>query len=209
MGTRDKRVDTYIARSADFARPILGHIRKLVHKACPGVEETMKWSFPHFDCRGMMCSMASFKHHCAFGFWKAQLLNDHSGVLAAAGTAMGHLGRITRKEDLPSDAVLTGLIRQAARLNEEGVKAPRNPRPRTGGKPRPPAWFLAALRKNRKALETFRNFSPSHQREYIEWVTEAKREDTRGKRLASTIEWLSRGKSRNWKYERTRRQGIS
>lgn len=203
MGTKDPRVDAYIAKSADFAKPILDHIRLLVHKACPDVQETMKWSFPHFDYKGMMCSMASFKQHCAFGFWKASLMKDPQKILSA-DEAMGHLGKITRLKDLPSDKVMIAYIKEAARLNDEGVKVERT-KPAVKNPIRIPTDLAAALKKNRKALETFERFPPSHKREYIEWIIEAKRPETREKRVATTIAWLAEGKSRNWKYE-TRRE---
>lgn len=126
MGTKDKRVDAYIAASEDFARPVLNHLRQLVHKACPEVTETMKWSFPHFDYKGVMCSMAGFKQHCAFGFWKALLMRDpHLLQKAKSEEAMGHLGKITSLKDLPSDKILIQYIKEAKQLNEEGVKIVR------------------------------------------------------------------------------------
>ena len=201
MGKRDPRVDEYIARSAGFAKPILVHLRELVHAAVPDVEETMKWSFPHFDYNGIMCSMAAFKQHCTFGFWKASLMSDTKKILGQLGeTAMGNFGRITSLEDLPSDKILTSYIKEAARLNKDGVKLPT--KPKTTGKKelRVPGYFMAALKKNKKALSTFEEFSYSNKKEYVEWITEAKSEETREKRLETAIEWMSEGKIRNWKY---------
>ncbi len=200
MGTKDPRVDAYIAKSADFAKPILEHIRSLVHTACPGVQETMKWSVPHFDYKGMMCSMASFKHHCTFGFWKASLMKDPHRILSA-DEAMGHLGRITSLKGLPSDKIMIAYIKEAARLNDEGVKVERTT-PVAKKPVRVPSDLSAALKKHTKARETFEHLPPSHKREYIEWITEAKKPETRQKRVATTIEWLTEGKSRNWKYEK-------
>ena len=203
MGRKDHRIDAYIAKSAEFARPILTHLRKVVHQACPQAEETMKWSMPHFDYRGeMMCSMAAFKAHCVFGFWKGALV---SGRGHGEGGAMGQFGRITTLKDLPSDAVITGYIKKAMKLNEEGIKSPTRSaaRPKT---PRPvvvPADLRAALAKNKKALAAFEAFPPSHKREYIEWITEAKREETRARRLATAVEWMSEGKAYNWKYKKS------
>ncbi len=197
MGKTDPRVDQYIAKSADFARPILMHIRKIVHAACPDVEETMKWSFPHFDYKGgMMCSMAAFKAHCAFGFWKSSLVLDRPD----ADDAMGHFGRITSVTDLPPDRELAGYVKRAAKLNDEGIKVAR--KPAAPKRPlRVPADFAAIMKKKPAARKTFDAFSPSQRREYVEWVTEAKADATRQKRMATAIEWLSQGKSRNWKYE--------
>jgi uncharacterized protein YdeI (YjbR/CyaY-like superfamily) len=199
MGTRHARVDDYIAKSAEFARPILTHLRDLVHAACPDVEETMKWSFPHFMYKGMLCSMASFKEHCAFGFWKSALIVEKGG--AAVDKAMGQFGRITQLSDLPSKKVLTGYVQEAMKLNETGVKAPSRMKPKT---PKPdlviPDDLASALQANPKARATFENFSPSHKREYVAWLTEAKTEATRARRLETAIEWMAEGKSRNWKY---------
>ncbi len=195
MGKKDPRVDAYIAKSADFARPILTHIREVVHKGCPEVEETIKWGMPHFDYKGMLCGMAAFTEHCSLGFWKHRL------VVPAKEGGMGHFGRITSLKDLPPDRVLVSYVREAARLNEAGVKAPRKAR-----EPKralaTPSDLAAALKKNAKARATFEGFSPSHKREYIEWITDAKTEETRKKRLDTAVEWMAEGKPRNWKYMR-------
>jgi uncharacterized protein YdeI (YjbR/CyaY-like superfamily) len=198
MGTRDERVDAYIARSAEFARPILNHLRDVVHAACPEVEETMKWSFPNFMYKGMLCSMASFKEHCAFGFWKGSLILNKEGDYTKDG--MGHLGRIAKLADLPSKKVLTGYIKEAMKLNDAGVKSPTRSKPRAPKEVVVPQELTSALAKNKKALSTFEKFSPSHKREYIEWITEAKTEATRTRRLETAIEWIAEGKPRNWKY---------
>jgi hypothetical protein len=198
MVSRDKRIDAYIEKSADFAQPILQHLRAAVHEACPEVEETIKWGFPHFMYHGMFCSMAAFKQHCAFGFWKAKQMAELS---EAPEAAMGDFGRITQIKDLPSKAVVKRLIKRAMQLNA-------NPVPDTVTKPKrtakptlvAPEAFLKALAKSRKARATFDSFSPSHQREYIEWILEAKREETVKKRIDASIEMLSEGKPRNWKY---------
>ena len=200
MGTRDPRVDAYIARSADFAKPILTHLREVVHAACPDVEETIKWSFPNFTYKGMLCSMASFKQHCSFGFWKGALVVGESSGDGTGERAMGQFGRITALSDLPSKKVLTGYIKEAMRLNEAGVKSPTRSKPKAKKELPMPDDLSKALRKNKKALATFENFSPSHRREYIEWITEAKGEDTRNRRLATAVEWMADGKPRNWKY---------
>ena len=199
MGTRDPRIDAYIAKSADFAQPILEHIRDVVHAACPTVEETMKWSFPHFMYNGMLCSMASFKQHCSFGFWKGALIFGSE----RDREAMGQFGRITKLSDLPSKKELMAYVKKAMALNDEGAKVPKVRKPdlpRRVVPAEPPSDLAAALKKNAKARATFEGFPPSHRREYIEWITEAKRDETRQKRLAQTIEWLAEGKQRNWKY---------
>ncbi len=172
MGTRDNRVDGYIAKSAEFARPILTHLRDLVHAACPDVEETMKWSFPHFMYKGMLCSMASFKEHCTFGFWKSSLIVEKGG--ASVEKAMGQFGRITQLSDLPSKKVLSGYIKEAMKLNEAGVKAPSRMKPKTPKEDLVvPDDLASALQANQKARATFEKFSPSQKREYVEWLIEA------------------------------------
>lgn len=198
MGRRDPRVDAYIANSADFAKPVLEHIRAVVHEACPDVQETMKWSVPHFDYKGIMCGMAAFKQHCTFGFWKGSLVlgDDNKNV-----DGMGQFGRLQKISDLPSQKILKGYVRKAMELNDEGIRTDRSARSK-----RPeltvPDYMRAALRRNKKAEAAFDSFSPSHRREYIEWITEAKTEPTREKRLETALEWLAEGKSRNWKYQR-------
>ena len=199
MASRDPRVDAYIAKSADFARPILAHLREVVHAACPDAEETMKWSFPHFQYKGLLCSMAAFKEHCAFGFWKSSLV---MGEGTEAEKAMGQFGRITKLSDLPSKKVLTGYIKKAMKLNDDGVKSPNRMKPKDKA-PRPvvvPDDLSKALRASSAAQATFEKFSPSHKREYIEWITEAKSPATRSRRLETAIEWMAEGKPRNWKY---------
>lgn len=197
MATRDPRIDAYIAQAADFARPILIRLRDVVHAACPDVEETLKWSHPSFGYRGLLCGMAAFKAHAAFGFWKHALVVGDAGK---PSEAMGDLGRLTSIADLPSKAVLVRWVRRAMTLNERGVTAVKKqsaPRPAI----RTPKELTAALAKHPKARATFQAFSPSHRREYVEWIAEAKRPETKERRLATTIEWLADGKSRNWKYE--------
>jgi uncharacterized protein YdeI (YjbR/CyaY-like superfamily) len=195
----DKRVDAYIDNSAEFAQPILKYLRALVHEVCPGVEETIKWGFPHFMYQGILCSMASFKQHCAFGFWKATQIDELNGN---PETAMGDFGRITQIRDLPSKTVLKRLIKQAKVINANSVMTNTDSRPKRKAKPAllPPEAFLIALGKNKKAKTIFDKFSPSHQREYIEWILEAKREETTKKRIEASIVMLSEGKPRHWKY---------
>lgn len=212
MPKTDPRIDAYIAKSADFARPILLHFRQVVHEACPQVEETMKWSFPHFTYGGkILCSMASFKQHCALGFWNGA---EVVGEAFQGEKAMGSLGRITSLKDLPAKRTLAGYVKKQAALIDAGVKRTVKPVPAGRGalaarearrKPLDvPEELVAALalKKHAKAKAAFEGFSPSHRREYVEWIAEAKRADTREKRVAQALEWLAEGKSRNWKYER-------
>ena len=206
MPGNDRRIDAYILNAEKFAQPVLNHLRELVHVACPGVQETMKWSFPHFEYNGsILCSMASFKKHCAFGFWKASVMKDPHKLFELQGrTAMGHLGRIESIDDLPSDKILISYIKEAAKLNKEGVKLPSRTKPVTTAKSiDPPDYMLKALKKNKKAWSNFEAFSPGRKKEYIEWITGAKTEATRTKRVSDMLEWVEEGKIRNWKYLRT------
>jgi uncharacterized protein YdeI (YjbR/CyaY-like superfamily) len=202
MPKPDKRVDAYIAKSAPFAQPILEHLRALVHKACPDCEETIKWGMPSFDYKGPFASIAAFKAHCIFGFWKTALIDDPKGILSAnKDDAMGSLGRITSMKDLPSDKIILGFIKLAKKLNDDDVKLPARKKI-TKKELLIPDWFIKTLKKNKKAYLNFEAFSPSHKREYVEWVTEAKTDETRNKRMTTTLEWLEEGKARNWKYAR-------
>ena len=199
MGTRDPRIDAYIAKSAEFARPILTALRDTVHSACPDVEETMKWSAPYFMHHGMMCGMASFKEHCAFGFWKGSLV---IGTNAPAEGAAGQFGRIAKVSDLPSKKVLTGYIKRAMALNEEGVSIKRAAPKRGHARDvAVPDDLAAALRRNRKARATFEGFSPSAKRDYVDWIVEAKRKETRQRRLETAVAQMAEGKTRHWKYQ--------
>jgi hypothetical protein len=201
MGTKDSRVDSYIEKSAPFAQPILTHLRSLVHEACPEVVETVRWSFPHFDYKGILCSMASFKQHCSFGFAKGALMSDPHKLISQMGeTAMGHFGRITHLSDLPDDKILIEYIQEAVRLNEKGIRIPPKAKPAVKKELEIPSYFMDAIRKNKKALKIFEEFSYSNKKEYVEWITDAKNEDTRQKRLTTAVEWMAEGKVRNWKY---------
>ncbi len=201
---RNPAVDAYIAKSAEFARPILAHLRPLMHKTCPQIEETMKWSVPHFEHKGIVANMAAFKQHAVFGFWSQKLLKeelgkDSDGMFPNAGESSMGGRKIRALADLPSDAVLIRAIKVAVSLNEEGIRPKRDVKKKPPVKP--PPYLVAALRKNARAKKTFQGFTPSQQREYVDWLTEAKRDATRDKRLATTIEWLAEGKQRNWKYQ--------
>lgn len=195
MTHRDPRVDAYIDRAAPFAQPILRHIREVVHDACPGVQETIKWGMPHFEHGGILCSMAAFKAHCALTFWNAP---DVVGKAAVEG-AMGEFGRITSLAELPPDHRIRGYVRKARALREAGVTQSR---PSRGEKPplEVPAALLRSLEADPVAARAWAALTPSQKRDYAEWIGEAKREATRERRLAQALEWISQGKPRNWKY---------
>lgn len=195
-------VDRYIEKAALFAQPILERIRKAFHAAHPDVTEVMKWSHPFFEYKGVLGNMAAFKEHVGWGFWKASLMPDPQGILAADGEHTGMGGtRVSDVKQLPSHAVLVSYVREAIQLNEEGAKVVRAKKA-PQGEAAVPDDLAAALKAAPAARKTFDAFSPSHRREYVEWVTEAKQPGTRAKRLAQAIEWMSEGKSRNWKYSR-------
>jgi uncharacterized protein YdeI (YjbR/CyaY-like superfamily) len=197
----DDRIDVYIADAAPFARPILAHLRALVHQACPNASETLKWGAPHFQHAGkLMCHVAAFKAHCAFGFWHQGMEKLTSELGDIRDAAMGSFGRITSLKDLPDDKLILRFVRAAEKLNESG--APGRPRSNSAVTKQPPvpADLAAALEKNRAAAKTFAEFRLSYRKEYIEWITESKRVETREKRLATALEWLVEDKPRNWKY---------
>ncbi|KRA74166.1 hypothetical protein ASD78_11715 [Lysobacter sp. Root667] len=199
MGQPDPRIDAYIARSAEFARPLLTHLRGVIRSACPEVEETVKWGMPSFVYHGrILCGMAAFKQHASFGFWQGAHIVGPDG--SKGDEAMGQFGRLTGVKDLPGKRVLSGYVKQAMALIDAGVKRSSS----KSATPKPPVEvppdLAAALKKNAKARKAFDAFAPSHRREYVEWITEAKREATRLKRVEQTVEWLAEGKQRNWKY---------
>jgi len=193
----EPRIDAYIAKAPDFAKPILAKIRERVHAAVPEAEEAMKWSAPTFTLNGkILIVMASFKAHAALNFWRGQELGDGQ---PKAG-AMGQFGKLTALADLPSDAELDALIREAAALART-APAPR----KTKHAPKPPPEmhpeFATALDKAPKAKAVLDGFPASARRDYVEWIAEAKQDATRQKRIATAVEWLSEGKRRHWKYQ--------
>ena len=199
MPVTDPRVDAYIAKAAPFAQPILTRLRRAVHKGCPDVVETLKWGVPAFEHQGILAGMAAFKAHCLFNVWKAPLVKEQ--LPKPAADALERLGRLESEKDMPSETVLVQIIKKAAAVNEAGLKVPRVPK---APKPpvRVPADLKAALSKKPSAAAKFASFSPSHKREYIEWITDAKAAETRARRVAQTVTWVGEGKSRNWKYEK-------
>jgi len=201
------KVDAYLGKVQPFALPIMEHLRDLVHKGCPDVEETIKWSRPFFEYRGVILgNMSAFKSHCSFGFWGEEIgaVLREAKVLQEDG--MGSLGRITDLKDLPSDKRMLGWIRQAAGFIDRGeYTSPIAARNKVVKAPKTPLAiapeFASALQKNKKATAAFAEFSPSCKREYAEWIADAKRPETRNKRIATAIDWIAEGKQRNWKYQ--------
>ena len=197
MASHDSRIDAYIAKAQPFARPILERIRKAVHTACPDVTETVKWSMPAFEYKGPFVGMAAFKQHAVFGFWKHKLV---VGADRRAETAMGSFGCIKSMADLPPRKTLVALVKKAKKLNDEGVKVVRDKTTKNKQRAAMHPELKAALAKSKKAQATFAAFPPSAQYEYVEWVAEAKTDDTRERRVAQSVDWLAQGKRRHWKY---------
>jgi len=192
MAKRDPRVDAYIAKAHDFARPILTKIRAAVHKGHPAVSETIKWGVPAYvDDRGILCMTAAFKRHCAWVFWTGR---KPSGIDAKS------LRRLTAASELPAQRAMVAAVKEAASSEKPAAKkaaVKTSPRP-----VRVPAYFTAALKSNPRALAAFTAFPPSHKREYVDWIDSAKTHETRARRMATALDWIASGKSRNWKYQR-------
>lgn len=203
MAVKNSATDQYIEKSADFAKPILNHLRSLIHKACPAVEEKIKWGFPHFEYKNdMLCHFASFKKHCAFGFWKSPVMKDRwLQENAKLENAMGNYGKITSLEDLPADKIIIAQIKEAMKLNDEGIKIPRTKTSKIQ-KVETPDYFLKEIKKKKKAFTVWDQSSNSFKKEYVEWIVDAKRDETRDKRMQQAIEWIAEGKGRNWKYQK-------
>ncbi|MBH1958722.1 MAG: YdeI/OmpD-associated family protein [Flavobacteriia bacterium] len=202
MSTTDPRIDAYIENVQPFAKPILTYLREIIHETCPDAEEGWKWSFPHFMYKGkILCAFTAFKQHCGFGFWLEKEMKTITELSKdAERTGMFTLGKIRSIEDLPSKALLKAAIKEAMDLTDMGVTlkkaAPEKKETEV------PAYFSEALNQNVEAKKVFENGSSSFRKEYIMWITEAKTEATRNKRMAEALEWLSEGKGRNWKYEK-------
>ena len=205
MGKKIKEVTQYINDSADFAKPILKRLRKLCHEASPKLDEAIKWGCPYFEYNGLVVGFARFKNHVSFGFWKSKEMNDPNNLFTRGAKASMCNVQIKSLDEMPSDKVLLKYIRAAVKLNEPAAlaKQAKKKKKAAGKKPPPqvPATLARALSKKKKAREFFETLSPSAQRDYCEWIAEAKRDSTKEKRVATAIEWLSEGKKRNWKYQ--------
>ncbi|GGA70884.1 hypothetical protein GCM10011507_23070 [Edaphobacter acidisoli] len=201
----DRRVDDYIKKAAPFAQPVMEHLRALVHKACPEVEETMKWSMPFFIYHGqILANVAAFKQHCSFGIWgkdiAAAMRKDGFDVKGG----MGVLGKVASVKELPKDSAMLGYLRQSMMLVDGGGKTfPKRGAKKEKPEAEVPAELGAALKKNKEAAKVFREASPGFRREYAAWIDDAKREETKAKRVAQAVEWIAEGKARNWKYEKS------
>lgn len=202
MEKYSSKIDHYIEKSQDFAKPVLHYLRETVHEFCPDAEETMKWSFPHFIYKGKnLCAMASFKQHCTFGFWLEKEMKTMKEITQdIEKNSMFSLGKITGIEDLPSKPQLKKAIKEAMELTDMGVIMKKAAPSKT--EMEIPEYFQTALEANQKALDVFKKASPFFRKEYITWIMEAKTEATRNKRIDQAIEWIAEEKGRNWKYER-------
>jgi len=205
MSTKIKAIDEYILKAKPFARPILEHLRMLVHSSNPEVKEAVKWGMPFFDYKGPYCNMAAFKEHVVFGFWKSDLMKGEAPQLkkrsSEGGEAMGNFGRITSLSDLPPDEVIVQLLLIAKKLNDDGVKVPAKKKTTTTEAAEMPEELKIAFKSNKSAAKVFSEFTPAAQREYIDWINSAKTDATRIKRIKTTVEWVSEGKKMNWQYK--------
>ena len=196
-------VDAYINRAGEFAQPVLAYLREVVHAGAPGVVESIKWSMPFFVYEGVILGyMAAFKAHCSFGLWGPDVVGTLRADGVAQGGNMGSFGKITSVKDLPSRAKLIEYVRLAAKSIDEGARTKAWSRPKVAkAEAEVPEALAAALKKNKAAAKKFDAMTPGCRREYCQWIAEAKREETREKRVATAVEWIAEGKSRNWKYE--------
>lgn len=197
MGHRDPRVDDYIRKAAPFAQPILAELRERMHTACPDLVETIKWRVPAFEHGGLLAGMAAFKKHCSFGFWKDAPLRELPGL----AVILDAVGRTTSLDDLPARGAFTKAVKHALALNADGAAVTKRvPKPKRAPIAMHPE-FARALASSKRAKATFAAFPPGAQREYLEWIAEAKQAATRARRIDQAVEWLAEGKRRNWKYE--------
>lgn len=205
MGRRSKEVTAYIAAAAPFARPILRHLRQVFHAADPRLVETIKWGAPSFEHAGIVGGMSAFKAHVALGFWRGDQLVDRTRFFTKVGKTLMSMVKLTSLDDLPDDEVLIDLVRQAVALNRASAAAPKatrkaGARRKTAPRPKVPADLRLALASRAAARRTFEGFPPGEQREYVDWIEEAVRPETRARRLAQAVQWMAEGKRRNWKY---------
>lgn len=202
MSVTEPRIDAYIENAQPFAKPIMIHLREIIHETCPDVEESWKWSFPHFMYKGkILCAFTAFKQHCGFGFWLEKEMKTITELTKdAESTGMFTLGKLKCIEDLPSKAQLKASIREAMELTNMGVTLKKTAPAKI--EVEIPEYFTTALNVNPEAKKVFESASPSFRKEYILWITDAKTETTRNKRMEQAIEWISEGKGRNWKYEK-------
>ncbi|MDN5287269.1 MAG: hypothetical protein JWR38_3543 [Mucilaginibacter sp.] len=203
MSQFNPQFDDYIAKSADFAKPIMEYIRQIIHETCPEVEEVMKWAIPHFDYKDdMMCILAAYKNHCSFSLYKAELMNDAKIIESVkAGQKMGYMDKIKSLSDLPAKETLVAYIKEAMVLNETGIKKvkPVSEKPKVI---EVPDYFSEKLAASPLAKEIFDSKSPSFRKDYLVWITDAKTEATRQKRMEQSLEWIAAGKGRFWQYEK-------
>lgn len=206
MGTKDTRVDAYIAKQQPFAKEICTRVRAIVHEAAPDITEDIKWGHVAFMHKGIVCGLAAFKHHVVFHFWKASLLGGSHARRSTDDKTLEQLAKLKSVDELPSKSVIASLVKAAVKLNDGAVKVPKSPMAakKTKAPLRTPPSLAKALARNAKAKSTYQGFSPSHKREYVEWICDAKSVETRDRRIEQALGWMSEGKPRNWKYMKKR-----
>jgi uncharacterized protein YdeI (YjbR/CyaY-like superfamily) len=202
---RISAVDAYISKAADFAQPVLRHLREVLHEGAPGVVEEMKWSRPFFVYKGVILgNISAFKEHCSFGLWGPEVSSALRDEGAAKANGMGTFGKIASVDELPSRKKLVGYVKLGAKAIDVGERTKTWSRPKVAkGDVVVPEVLAAALKKNKAAEKKFETMTPGAKREYCDWISEAKREATREQRVETAVAWIGEGKSRNWKYERT------
>lgn len=202
MGKKDTRVDLYIAKLPEFSRAICTRFRGIVHEASPEIEEDIKWGHPSFTHKGIVCGMAAFKAHVVIHFWKSALLTGSHVRRATDDKTLERLERVTSVDELPPKAAIAAYVKAAVKLNDGAVRAPKEEAPprKTKAPLRTPPSLSKALARNARAKATYDGFSPSHKREYVEWIADAKSEETRDRRIEQALGWMAEGKPRNWKY---------
>ncbi|KAF2080744.1 YdeI/OmpD-associated family protein [Flavobacterium sharifuzzamanii] len=200
MENYNKDVTAYIAKMADFAKPILNHLREVIFSACPEAEENIKWGTPHYSYKGdHLVMMGGFKQHCSFSLYKAELMKDAEiQASVKAGKKFGYMDKIKDLSELPSKEKLTAYIKEAMVFNENGTAKPKPVKEKSTAEVVAPKEFVDALKKDTKATEIFESKSPSFRKNYIIWIADAKTDETRNKRISQSLEWIAEGKDRFW-----------
>ncbi len=204
MENLNPAVTAYIAKSADFARPILDFLRKLIHNTCPGVKEDIKWGTPHYSYNGdHLVMMAGFKKHCSFSLYKAEMMKDKAiQDSIKEGRKFGYMDKLKDMSDLPAEKILVAYLKEAMAINARGISKPKPVKVNPVAAIEAPKEFMDALKKNKKALSVFESKSATFQKEYIKWIAEAKTDETRNKRIEQSIGWIEEGKGRFWQYQK-------
>src|SRR5438270_1264994 len=180
-------VNDSLANAPEGTRPILVRLRRIFRQASPKLEEAIKWGVPCYLFKGPVGGFAAYKQHVSWGLWKSRALNDPEGLLGRGVSVMA--GKITKVSEIPPAAKIIALIEQVIALNEAGIKSPKPPEPEL------PADFAAAMKKAGKAARHYAAFTPARKWQYVNWVTQAKRAETRAKRIEIAVERIGEGKT--------------